>query len=72
MDPAIGRVAFNLAILFVILSLIPLPFMDTRSAEFVVDVIALAVSALFLTLLTWDVRRQVRMTKPRKATEETS
>ncbi len=65
MDPTIGRTAFNLAVLFLVLSLIPLPFLDRNSAEFVVDVIALALSALFLSIVTWDVRRQARMSELR-------
>lgn len=65
MDPTIGRTAFNLAVLFLVLSLIPLPFLDRSSAEFVVDVIALALSALFLSIVTWDVRRQARMSELR-------
>ena len=65
MDPTIGRTAFNLAVLFLVLSLIPLPFLDRNSAEFVVDVIALAISTLFLSIVTWDVRRQARMSELR-------
>lgn len=65
MDPTIGRTAFNLAVLFLVLSLIPLPFLDRSSAEFVVDVIALAISTLFLSIVTWDVRRQARMSELR-------
>jgi len=64
-DPTIGRTAFNLAVLFLVLSLIPLPFLDRSSAEFVVDVIALAISTLFLSIVTWDVRRQARMSELR-------
>jgi len=63
MDPSIGRVAFNLAFLFLVMALIPLPFLDVNSAEFVVDTVALIISALFLAIVTWEVRRQVKMTK---------
>ncbi len=43
-----------------ILSIIPLFIIDRNSAEFVVDVIAILVSVIFLTIVSWDVRRQVR------------
>lgn len=63
MDPSIGRVAFNLAFLFLVMALIPLPFLDVNSAEFVVDMVALIISALFLIFVSWEVRRQVKMTR---------
>ncbi len=44
-----------------ILSLIPLPFLRVGSAEFVVDVIALGISGLFLLLVSLEVRRQARL-----------
>lgn len=46
MDPSIGRIAFNIGVLLIFLTLIPLPFLDPNSAEFIVDIIAL----LFLLL----------------------
>jgi len=63
MDPHLGRTAFNMAVLLIILSLIPLPFLKRDSAEFIVDVIAFVVSLLFLLLISWDVRRQVKREK---------
>ncbi len=60
MNPIVGRVAFNIAILLVVLSLLPLPFLNRESAEFVIDVIALFVSLIFLAIVTWDIRRQVK------------
>jgi hypothetical protein len=72
MAPAIGRIAFTIGVLLVTLSLIPLPFLPVGSAEFVVDVIALALSSTFLAFVIWDVRRQARLTaKDRKRDEET-
>lgn len=70
MDPSIGRVAFNIAILLVVLSLIPLPFLDRDSAEFVVDVLALVISVTFLVIVTWDVRRQVKMVQLKTEKDE--
>ncbi|MEM1996511.1 MAG: hypothetical protein QXN40_01370 [Candidatus Bathyarchaeia archaeon] len=60
MDPSTGRVAFNIGVLLVFLALIPLPFLDFNSAEFIVDVIALTVSLAFLLYVSYDVRKQVK------------
>jgi len=60
MEPHIGRIAFNIAILLVTLILIALPFLNTQSAEFVTAVLALIISLVFLFLIAWDVRRQAR------------
>ena len=70
MDPSIGRVAFNIAVLLIVLALIPLPFLDRDSAEFVVDVLALVISATFLVIVTWDVRRQVKMVQLKTEKDE--
>jgi len=64
MEPHIGRIAFNLGILVLMLSIIPLSFLNRDSPEFVADVIALTVSISFLILVAWDVRRQVKRVKP--------
>lgn len=61
MAPAVGRIAFNIGVLLVILSLVVLPFLPRDSAEFVVDVIAFVLSCIFLALVVWDVRRQARL-----------
>jgi len=61
MSPIVGRVAFNLGVLLIVLSLIPLPFLPVGSAEFIVDVIALVLSSIFLALVVWSVRRQARL-----------
>jgi len=61
MAPVVGRIAFTIGVLLVTLALIPLPFLSRDSAEFVIDVIAVALSSLFLALVIWDVRRQARL-----------
>jgi len=61
MAPVLGRIAFNLGVLLIVLSLIPLPFLPVGSAEFIVDVIALICSSIFTALVVWDVRRQARL-----------
>lgn len=60
MDPSIGRVAFNLGVLFVFLALIPLPFLDINSAEFIVSILALIFLSAFLIFVVYDVRKQVK------------
>jgi len=60
MDPSIGRVAFNLGFLLVFLTLLPLPFLNTSSAEFIVNVLALLFSLAFLMYVAYDVRKQVK------------
>lgn len=61
MGPVLGRVAFTVGIFLVILALLPLPFLEWGSAEFVVDVLALAMSSAFLGYVVWRVRQEVRM-----------
>jgi len=61
MSPTVGRIAFNIGVLLIVLSLIPLPFLPVGSAEFIVDVIALVLSSIFLALVVWSVRRQARL-----------
>ena len=59
-----GRVAVNIGVLLVVLSILPLPFISMDSAEFVVDVIALTISLVFLAFVTWEVKRQVKLAVP--------
>lgn len=60
MGPHLGRIAFNIAVLLVVLALVPLPFLNTESAEFIVDVTALIFGLSFLFFVSWDVRRQAK------------
>ncbi|MEM2028398.1 MAG: hypothetical protein QXS05_03325 [Candidatus Bathyarchaeia archaeon] len=66
MDPSTGRVAFNIGVLLVFLALIPLPFLDFNSAEFIVDVIALTISLAFLLFVSYDIRKQIKQTSVSK------
>jgi membrane protein implicated in regulation of membrane protease activity len=72
MAPIVGRIAFTIGVFLVILSLIPLPFLPVGSPEFVVDVIAFVLSSIFLALVIWNVRRQVRLPsgKPKGKTSD--
>ncbi|RLE81117.1 MAG: hypothetical protein DRJ52_04840 [Thermoprotei archaeon] len=63
MNPLVGRVALTMAILFLFLSLLPLPYLIGKKeyyASFVVDIFAIFFSLLFLILVVWDIRRQVK------------
>ncbi len=63
MGPVVGRIAFTVGLFLVILALIPLPFLEWGSAEFVVDVLALIMSSSFLAYVVWRVRREVRWSR---------
>jgi len=60
MEPHIGRIAFNIVVLLVVLTLISLPFLRRDSPEFIVSILALMFSLVFLSLVVWDVRRQAK------------
>jgi hypothetical protein len=60
MEPHVGKIALNIAILLLVLALIPLPIVRKDSAEFIIDLIALGITFLFLGLIVWDIRRQVK------------
>lgn len=58
MQPNLARIMFNFGILVLVMGLIPLPFLDRASPEFLVDTIGLAVDILFLIGVYLDVRRE--------------
>jgi hypothetical protein len=64
MPPAIGRLAFSMGFTIFLLALVTLPFLDPNSAEFVVDLIALGLSAAFVGLIIWRVRRAADLPIP--------
>ncbi|GEM_PF-1356974 len=70
MAPHVGRIAFRLGMTVLVLALIPLPFLRVGSAEFVVDIVALGVSGLFLLLVSLEVRRQARLHLERKGNDD--
>ena len=67
MHQSLGRIMFNLGIIVLLMGLIPLPFLDPASPEFLVDTIGLAVDILFLIGVYLDVRRQSSMERGKKA-----
>ncbi|HDN17734.1 hypothetical protein B6U74_04745 [Candidatus Bathyarchaeota archaeon ex4484_205] len=59
MNPQVGRLAFNLGVLIVFLSIIPLLYsIPIDSAEFIVDIIALFTGIIFLIVVAILVRRE--------------
>jgi hypothetical protein len=56
---------FNFGIIVLFLALIPLPFLDPGSPEFVVDVIGLSVCLMFLFAVFLDIRRQASLERRR-------
>jgi len=67
MNPVIGRIAFNLGMTVLVLALIPLFIISPNSAEFYVDIIALIFISIFLAIVIWDVRKQVKKEYVKKA-----
>jgi hypothetical protein len=63
MDPQLGRTAFNIAFYFAFMSAVLLPFLKRDSPEFVAATLALLFSLLFLAVVIWEVRRQVKIAK---------
>lgn len=55
-----GKIAFTIGIFILILALIPLPFLRRDSPEFIVDIVAIIVSLVFLGLVIWRVRKGLR------------
>jgi len=64
MEPHVGKVAFNLAMLLLVLISFSLLIVRRDSAEFVVGLIALGISLAFLGIVVWDVKRQVKASTP--------
>ena len=64
MEPHVGKVAFNLAMLLLVLISFSLLIVKRDSAEFVVGLIALGISLTFLGIAVWDVKRQVKASTP--------
>lgn len=60
MEPRIGRLAYNLAFVVLIFALVPLFFLEVNSPEFVIAMLTLISDSLFIFLVTFEVRRQVK------------
>ncbi|NHV99144.1 MAG: hypothetical protein HA496_05765 [Thaumarchaeota archaeon] len=60
MDPNTGRLALNLAMVLLVLDLIALPFVDVNSGEFFIALVGIIVLVLFITLVSIEIRREVK------------
>jgi len=56
---SVARNALTLAILFLTLSLITLPFQEAGTASYVVNILALIISAVFLMLVIYLIKKKV-------------
>lgn len=61
MEPRTGRLAYNLAFVVLIFALVPLFFLEVNSPEFVIAMLTLIFDSLFIFLVTFEVRRQVKI-----------
>ena len=61
MDPSIGGLALNLAMLLVVLSLIAVLFADRSSFEFTLALISFLISGGFLAWVAHDIRKEAKM-----------
>jgi len=59
-NPQIGRIAFNMGIILLILSLIPLPLLRPHSASFIIDLMTIIVISVFIIVITYEVKREVK------------
>jgi hypothetical protein len=60
MSPELGKMAFRLAFFVTFVSAALLPFLQTGTAEFVVDVLSLGVGLVFIAAIAILVRRSTR------------
>ena len=61
MDPSVGGLALNLAMLFVVLSLIAALLADRSSFEFTLAIISFLISGGFLAWVSYDIRKEAKM-----------
>jgi len=61
MDPTLGRLALNLGMVLLVLTLVALPFIDRSSPEFVLAILGLAISGTFVILVAYEIRREAKL-----------
>ena len=61
MEPHIGRLAFNIGMLLLVLCVFSLLMVRRGSAEYYIDLLSLGIIIFFLSLVVWDVRREAKM-----------
>ncbi|MGQ4895091.1 MAG: hypothetical protein ACP6IQ_10765 [Candidatus Njordarchaeia archaeon] len=60
MDPRLGRIAFNIGIFLLLISIIPLFFVEKGSASYIIGMISTVVSLIFLLIVIYEIRREVK------------
>lgn len=60
MHPHLYRALLTIAFTFIILALIPLPFLDSKNPAYIADLLGLLLLVLFILGITWEYRRQQR------------
>ena len=60
MDPDIGRLALNLAMVFLVLDLIVLPFTRVGSGEFYIALIGITILVVFIIVVSLEIRREIK------------
>jgi hypothetical protein len=61
MDPSVAGLALNLAMLFVLLSLVAAILADHSSFEFTLAVASFLISGAFLAWVSYDIRKEAKM-----------
>jgi hypothetical protein len=60
MDPNTGRLALNLAMVFLVLDLIALPFTTVGSGEFYIALIGITILVVFIIVVSLEIRREMK------------
>ncbi|MCD6563494.1 MAG: hypothetical protein J7K23_06210 [Thermoproteales archaeon] len=60
MDPRLGRIAFNIGIFLLLISIIPLFFVEKGSASYIIGIVSTVVSLIFLLIVIYEIRREVK------------
>jgi len=61
MDPSVGGLALNLAMLLVVLSLFAVLLADRSSYGFTLALISFLISGSFLAWVSYDIRKEAKM-----------
>ncbi len=59
MNPTLSRIAFTIALTFLILAFFSLIYIDPSSPEFIVDIISIIILIIFIFLVLWETKREV-------------
>jgi len=59
MDPTLSRIAFTIAMTFLILAIYSLILIDPDSPEFIIDVISIIILTVFIFVVLWETKREL-------------